>query len=201
MEWIFDNFPVAIVLFVIYSIAAAIKRAREKKEEHAASGDETAEQRRVREIQERIRRIAAERRGGRVPADQPVPRRMETLPPRHELPPAHDPVGGTLKRMFEEFERRANPAPEPPPMVAHVNRAEMERQLQLADELRAAEEAKLVAQRRAAHLRDAENARANPLARDRTAARSRLLADLHDPQSLRRAFVLREVLGPPVGLR
>ena len=35
----------------------------------------------------------------------------------------------------------------------------------------------------------------------RTAARARLLADLADPQSVRRAFVLREVLGPPVGLR
>ena len=34
-----------------------------------------------------------------------------------------------------------------------------------------------------------------------SASRVRVLQDLRDPQSLRRAFVLREVLGPPVGLR
>jgi hypothetical protein len=34
-----------------------------------------------------------------------------------------------------------------------------------------------------------------------TEARAGLLADLRDPTELRRAFVLREVLGPPVGLR
>lgn len=194
MEWLFDNFPVAIVLFVIYSIAAAVKRARNAKEEHDASHDETAEQRRVREIQERIRRIAAERRGGRAPADMPPPRRMEQPPPVHEMP------GGPLRRMMEEFERRVPPPP-PPPVAVHVNRAEIERQEQLAEELRAAEAAKALAERRAAHLRDAELARANPLALQRAATRGRLLEDLRDAQSLRRAFVLREVLGPPVGLR
>ena len=34
-----------------------------------------------------------------------------------------------------------------------------------------------------------------------TGSRGDLLADLRDPASLRRAFVLREVLGTPVGLR
>jgi hypothetical protein len=33
------------------------------------------------------------------------------------------------------------------------------------------------------------------------AARDRILGDLRDPEALRRAFVLREVLGPPVALR
>jgi hypothetical protein len=31
--------------------------------------------------------------------------------------------------------------------------------------------------------------------------RGELMDDLRDPQALRRAFVLREVLGPPVALR
>jgi hypothetical protein len=33
------------------------------------------------------------------------------------------------------------------------------------------------------------------------AARGRVVGDLQDPASLRRAIVLREVLGTPVGLR
>jgi hypothetical protein len=32
-------------------------------------------------------------------------------------------------------------------------------------------------------------------------SRDELLADLRDPEGLRRAILLREVLGPPVGLR
>jgi hypothetical protein len=35
----------------------------------------------------------------------------------------------------------------------------------------------------------------------RTEARRRVLEDLHDPQSIRRTIVLREILGTPVGLR
>ena len=202
MEWLFDNFPIAIVLFVLYSIAAAVKRAREAKEKHEDAGDETEEQRRVREIQERIRRIAAERQGGRVPADRTQVRRIETLPPRHELPPAHETQGGPLRRMIEEFERNMQPpAPEPPPLVVHASRAEVERQEELAEQLRLAEEAKRLAERRAAHLRDARRASENPLALRRAAARGRLVEDLRDPEGLRRAFVLREVLGPPVGMR
>lgn len=197
MEWIFDNLPIAFILFVVYSIVNAVKRAREKQTEHEASQDETEEQRRVREIQERIRRIAAERKGGRVPADQPVPRRVESAPP------PLDPFGGPLKRMLDEIERRAQPAvpPPPPPLPVRIDRGEIERQEQLAEQLRAAEEAKALAQRRAAHLADAARAQSNPLAEQRRAVRGRLLDDLHDQESLRRAFVLREVLGPPVGLR
>jgi hypothetical protein len=46
-----------------------------------------------------------------------------------------------------------------------------------------------------------KTAETNSSAGVRTAARDRTLGDLRDPQALRRAFVLREVLGPPVGLR
>ena len=60
----------------VQAAVRAIKRARQASDEHAATKDETAEQRRVREIQERIRRIAAERRGDRplvVPPPIPLP--------------------------------------------------------------------------------------------------------------------------------
>jgi hypothetical protein len=56
-------------------------------------------------------------------------------------------------------------------------------------------------QRRAEHRAADRAAEAESEPALRVAARDHVLADLADPQSLRRAFVLREVLGPPVGLR
>lgn len=196
MHWLFEYLPLLFFVFVVYSIVSAVKRAREQQQRHEASGDETDEQRRVREIQERIRRIAAERRGGRVPADMPPPRRVESAPP------SLDPFGGPLKRMLDEFEGRIQPpAPVPEPPALRASRAEVERQEEIAEQLRAAQEARALAERRAAHLRDAQLAQANPEALRRAAVRTRLLEDLREPQSLRRAVILREVLGPPVGLR
>jgi len=58
--------------------------------------------------------------------------------------------------------------------------------------------------RRSAGRRAAEAVEGNAAAARVTAAavhRAGWIADLRDPQGLRRAFVLREVLGPPVGLR
>jgi hypothetical protein len=46
-----------------------------------------------------------------------------------------------------------------------------------------------------------EAATADHSATARTQARSTVLGDLHDPDALRRAFILREVLGPPMALR
>jgi hypothetical protein len=79
--------------------------------------------------------------------------------------------------------------------------AEVERQQRIADELKQAEESRLLAQRRAEALAADKRAEAESEAALRSVARDRVMGDLSDPQSLRRAFVLREVLGAPVGLR
>jgi hypothetical protein len=106
--------------------------------------------------------------------------------------------------MLEELQRRAQPlppAPPPIPVESRDNGAELERQRKLADEIRALEEARALTQRRASAAAAAQQAAAEAEPAQRSAARGKLMVELRDPQALKRAFVLREVLGPPVGLR
>jgi hypothetical protein len=126
------------------------------------------------------------------------------------LPPARplDPFGGPLKRVLGELERRIEEQqmPKPPPIPTRQMRewseaARLEREQQEAAELRALEEARDLAVRRAAeHARQLEQA-ARAESALLAASRARLVQDLRDPQGLRRAFLLREVLGTPVGMR
>jgi hypothetical protein len=206
MEWILAKLPVLIFVLVFAAkIFEAIMKSRKAKSEHESGHDDAAEQRRVAEVQEQIRRRIAERRGGApvpptppasIPIPRPIVRRAETT----ELP---DPMGGTLRRVFEEMERKLQPpapAPEPPPLVQH-RRAELERQQELAEQLKVLEEQRVLAQRRATNLATEVREEAESERGVLSAGRTHLLDDLRDPQTLRRAFVLREVLGPPVGLR
>ena len=208
MQWVLEHlFQIAALLFVIISVVRGIRNARETSQPgggHTTGSEETDEQRRVREIQERIRRKIAERRGGHAPeaaaphghAQPPpvMPRREAEFPERGEV------FRGPLQRALEEIERKLQPAA-PPPVMAHANRAELERQAQLAEEMRLLEQARAQAARRAAHLAADQAEAARTTTALRTATRGELLHDLRDPHSLRRAIVLREVLGPPVGLR
>src|SRR4051812_1475971 len=104
MRSLLQNIPLFVILIVVFQIVRAIKKAQQANKDYQASGAETDEQRRVREIQERIRRIAAERRGGAVP-----PARSETVEPPVVAPPRRaifipdpiaplDPFGGPQKR-------------------------------------------------------------------------------------------------------
>lgn len=200
LEWILNNIPLLIVFFVIYSIVKAVRGAQRQSEEHTASHDESAEQRRVREIQERIRRIAAERRGEAPSGGSPPPLRPEPASRTAGPVPPLEPFGGPLRRVVVELERRVQ-APVPPPPAIHAAAAEAERQEQLEMAMRQIEESKILADRRAAKLDARQRADAGSEAGQRVAAREQLLRDLAGRESLRRAFVLREVLGTPVGLR
>ena len=84
---------------------------------------------------------------------------------------------------------------------AATNAAVLERQQQLADQMRALEAARVLEQRRAVQVTAALKTESESERGMLVGSRGGLLADLRDPSSLRRAFVLREVLGPPVGLR
>ena len=163
--------------------------------------DALEEDRRTREAQEQIRRRIAERRGGAAPgAEPPV---MESRPaPAPETTQLPDVFDGPLGRMLQELQKRAQPQPAPPPMVAVARDSrELERQQHLADELKSLEDARAAAKRRAAQIAAEKEAVAQREPALLGTSRGRLMADLRDPQSLRRAFVLREVLGAPVGLR
>jgi len=203
MRSLIANLPLFFLVFIVFTIVRAIRKAQELSRQNQSNSSESDEQRRVREIQERIRRIAAERRGGSVVTPPAVARAPEPPPRRLITPPAPiaplDPFGGgPARRLLQELERRMAPPPEPAPAMAR--QAELERQQRLVEALRAAQDKREVVVRRAetaAAISDLDLAEA----RVRIAARQRLLADLQDPPSIRRAFVLREVLGAPVGLR
>lgn len=206
LKWIFEHLGIVIFLVIFLSqIFRAVLRSKKAQAEHESTQGGDAEARRTREVQEQIRRRIAERRGGNVPAELPPPMGQEAPPvARPQTTQLPEPFGGPLGRMLEELQRRAQPAPAAPPPVLRVpvrNTAEVERQEQLAEELRLLEEQRTLTRRRAAHLAAEKKAEAESEEALRATARGHVVGDLKDPQSLRRAFVLREVLGTPVGLR
>lgn len=216
MEWILDKLPILIFVVVfIAQIVRGIMRSRDVKPEPPPRGDSLDEMRRAQEIQAEIRRKIAERRGGQLREPAPSTGEGPVAPAQPEPPVVvrrdptaiPDPFGGPLKRMFEELERRAQPPPPAraqvpvaPPVLANRN-AELVRQEDLAEQVRVLDESRMLVQRRARQAAAAKELEAGSQSALRTAARGRLMTDLHDRESLKRAFVLREVLGTPAGLR
>jgi hypothetical protein len=210
LDWLLDRAGVVIfvLIIVVQMVRGLLKTRQEAPPPEGAKPDALEEQRRVQEIQQAIRRRIAERRG-EAPAAEPPPlvRRAAapTPTPVPETTQMPDPFGGSLRRVLQELERHAQPElPPPPPPVPPVveNRnLELERQRKLADEMKALEESRLLMKRRATKAAAIEAAEAGSETGLRTAARGRALDGLLEPESLRRAIVLREVLGTPVGLR
>lgn len=204
MGWIFENVGFLIFLFIAISMVRAMAKAMRARKAHEEGMGETEEQRNLRRIREGIRRKIAERRGGAGPVTMPPPLVPGPAPARRVMVPPStpplDPFGGPGRRILTEMERRMPPRTTVPPPI-RVDEAAMARQEQLAQQMRTLEEARLVAQRRAAVIAATTKAERESEAGALISARQGLLTDLRDPQGLRRAFVLREVLGPPVALR
>ncbi|MSU65900.1 MAG: hypothetical protein EXS38_07320 [Opitutus sp.] len=201
MDQLLQKIPLFVIVFIVISIVRAMNQAKEARKKHEKGGAETDEQRRLREVQERIRRAIAERRGEPVEAEAPP--LLETSQPRTSWtgdPQPTDPFGGPMRRVLDTLERRAQPPVIAAP-VAVVRNAELVRQQHLAGQLRALAETRALDERRAAGRASDLVESANSETGRREAAHTRLQEDLLDPQSLRRAIVLREILGTPVGLR
>lgn len=216
LDWLLDRLGVVIfvVIFLVQTIRG-LMQARRQTPPPASKPDALDEERRVQEIQEQIRRRIAERRGEAPPpvvAPEPPPlaRREAPVAPGPETTRMPEPFEDPLRRMVREFERALNPEPEPapapaaPPVAAATlaevpdrRTAELERQRRLAEELRQLEAERVEAKRRAAR-ESVEAAAATASAR---AHRGGLAEELRDAASARRAIILREVLGTPVGLR
>jgi len=81
-----------------------------------------------------------------------------------------------------------------------AHKAVLARQEKLAEEMRALEAARATEQRRAAELMTVQREGRAAVARG-AAVLPGLGEQLRDPRELRRAFLLREVLGAPVALR
>src|SRR5262245_3665956 len=109
LDWIFERLGIIIFLLIFVSqIVRALLRARKARTEHESKRDDPAAERRVREVQEEIRRRVAERRGGpAAPARIPLPpsRDEEARPvPRPETTQLPELFGGPLGRMLEELQ-------------------------------------------------------------------------------------------------
>src|SRR5688572_29639823 len=199
IEWILEHLGivVVVVLFIVQMVRGVLQQAKDRQPPpmRREDGDE---ERRVREVQEQIKRQIAARRAGQGTGEAPPMLQPEEARPmpRAETTQMPSPFGeGPLGRMLEELQRKAQqhlpppPPPQPVPvLVERRNTAELERQQQLADQLKAVEESRHVAQRRAAHVSADHEAIVQSEPALRSAARNRLLGDLSDPQSLRRAF-------------
>jgi C4-dicarboxylate-specific signal transduction histidine kinase len=202
MKWAIEH------LQIIIAVAAAIaywlnQRRQARAEDQPASprqaSDAEEHAQRTRRVQEEIRRKIAERRGEVLPPPAAAPaaprERLPKLLPPLNVPPL-EPFGGPRHRRTD-----ATPPPVTvPPRDEAAERAALERQTRLAEQLRALEAARQAELRRAGEL--AARQRAEPVAAAAPRGpRADWREDLRDPEAMRRAIVLREILGKPVGLR
>ena len=206
MSWILENLQIVIfiavaVIWVLRSLAGA--RAEEGGGRASSApggpGSDSAEAERTRQIQEEIRRrILARQRG-------------ETIPPPAPVTPPPLPVS-----RYEDEEEEALDDPEyvgegpnrPMPTAAAHRQADsahatiLEQQRVLAEQLHALRAARAGGGSvvPASPIRLPARARAQIAAHGRSCRRE-LLRDLHEPTSLRRAILLKEILGPPLALQ
>lgn len=189
MDWISDHLQ--LIIAIAGSVAWWLNRRKQAAageeapptEPESVFGDpELAE--RTRKIREEIQRKIAQRARGQA-NEQPI------LPQEKRIePPLVREV--TVPRAADEM-RRSGPA-----YVEAQRQAEiLEQQASLAERLREAERMKTAKLKQ----KEVEAVTAAHAAGARAQTRMAVLGDLRDPAALRRAFVLREVLGPPVALR
>jgi hypothetical protein len=183
MDWILDN-----IQFVIAFVAAFAWWLNKRRESAASEDEEEApppmamdespaeDDARARRIQEEIRRKIAERR---------------TLPPVAP-PPVILPEWTRTEPVPVERPMRVEPHFDPAAMV-------LEQQRRLEEQLRMVEESRRAAEALRAQVPVLKVIRSVSAA-GRRVRPSSLIAGLHDVSEVRRAIIMREILGPPKGL-
>ncbi len=192
LQWAIDNaFTLIIIGGVLAQMLQAVMKkkdggggtpAGEEPKEYEFEDPELAE--RTRRIREEIQRKITQRQQGVPPAEAGEFTEVEAPPLiREVVVSASEPVARPTSRQ---------------------SRLETQRQAEILEE-QAAWEAKLQEARQlkesAAKRTEFERATADLSAEKRAVVRSTVLGDLRSPEALRRAFILREVIGPPVALR
>ena len=204
MNWILENIQ------IVFAIGAAFaywlnsrKEARQGKEGQPPHSPEDFSQaeaedpERTRRVQEEIRRKIAERRG--APPVSPVPAQESVPLPAPPVLPSR-PLGG----LREKIETK----------LAQVRQREVEaalareRHQELEARMRSMEAERIANQQRAIEIAALTRSESKRAASSGEAAQALAAMDarawldgLRNPNVARRAVVLREVLGPPVGLR
>jgi len=157
------------------------------------------------------------KKGGQEPTEEQPPKEYEFEDP--DLAERTRRIREEIQRKIEQrtqarVEPPADPAEVVPPVIREVavrplastghTRLDSQRHAQILEEQAALMEKLQEATRLKAAVSkrlEFESATADHSTEKLADARSALLGDLSTPQALRRAFVLREVLGPPVALR
>jgi hypothetical protein len=187
MDWLLNHPQVLFAIAIaIAAILQKLKQSGRGKTAGEAPAMDPQEAERTRRIQEEIRRRIMERRG-LAPA-APPPAAEEEAPAFPEAPPMIEEVRPVVVAPPVWVPMEAAPAPD------YSSEAEQQRQmLQRFHQLELAER---------------EHTGTGPAAAGGlvittpvSAPASGLLAMLRNPAGLRQAVVLREILGPPVGMR
>ena len=188
MDWLLEHPQVLVVVaIVIAALFQKLKQARSQEAAGRSPATDPEDAERTRRIQEEIRRRIRERRG-LAPAAPPAPVTAEDEPEFPAPPP-----------MIEEVRPLVvGPPPLPVADAAATSRyaAEYERQQQMLQQLRAFQ----ATHQASAAAAPAASAPA-PVGATVAGPVGRVPTDLRNPAGLRRAIVLREILGPPLGMR
>jgi hypothetical protein len=217
MNWI--NEHLQVILTVAGVIAYWLTQRRSAEAEKAEAEKEAAERRaqptslaeaeaadesRAERVREEIRRKIAARRSGGEPVAPERPAPVETEDRPFQLPPLMRPLsapvdtfGGPARPPVRRVEA-VRPVEPPVLRSSESMAASLARQEELAEKLRELTEQRAIAERRA---KTAAVSAAVETRRQEDARPIDAQGDLKDPRSLRRAIILREVLGPPVALR
>jgi hypothetical protein len=204
MDWILNHLQVVLAAAAAIAYAFGHRKAAGSDNDEESSGsrslvparDAGADDEQTRRVQEEIRRKIAERRGANPPpsvASAPAERPL-TPPVMAPRPVAQEMARGLRERLEAKLAE----------VRARTEAAARDRQREYEEQEKALEAERLATQRRAAEIAAQAQAapKPEPSAEAGMAGLPRLWPDaLRDRQSLRRAMVLREVLGPPVGLR
>jgi hypothetical protein len=188
MDWVTEHLQ--LIIAVAGAIAWWLNQRKQGAEDAAESPEEQIFQdpelaENTRRIREEIQRKIEQRRRG-----------ITLAPPLGQAEPAESPP------VMREVVLRPPLTPLPSRAArAHLDAQRtaeiLEQQASLAEQLRQAQEMNAATLRR----RQFETEVASKEEAAAVAVRSALGDDLRNPAALRRAFILREVLGPPLGLR
>ncbi len=206
MDWVLDNLEsviVPIIILILYGLGNAAKGKKKKSSGKRAAGPEKAkstEVRRVRDIQDEIRRKIAERTGRVTDPPSPEskphsawePQEPKTIPfpSRHKMPQKTRELSQyPLPKATKPVPTKARTVPVFDTEFHQRDIEEKERQVQALE---------AVIKRRA---RSGRTRQARPVIVAKESLRSQLFHDLAHPLGQRKAILLSEILGQPLGLK
>ncbi|WP_438481872.1 hypothetical protein [Oleiharenicola lentus] len=194
MNWILEHLNLVFIVggALAWWLNQRGKKAEDAEGQSAQPQQETSfgdadEAERTRRIREEIQRKIQQRMSGQTPPPITEPATTEYSQPPPLIVPARQVASSSSVRAAmarREAERHAEV---------------LEQQAALADRLRMANEMKLASQKRLAFEDTIDAGGVNTASRAK--ARSIVMEEMRSPEALRRAFIMREVLGPPVALR